>query len=180
MTTRWLSGLMIAAAAMTLRIAPARAEGPDDVDADVPVAHVAEAATAPEPSPHGAREREAAEARPRRAPSRGPRADSELNRALARGGIALEIVLRLATVASAARTCAGAACDRVAGMLPVVGPATSASASPEDRALSAALAAAETTSLALAALGVWDPWSESRGRIRVALRGPGLIVAGEY
>ena len=65
-------------------------------------------------------------------------------------------------------------------MLPVVGPLAKSDASPEEHALGAMLASFEATSLALAALGVWDPWSEQRGRIRVGLRGPGLVVAGEF
>lgn len=105
---------------------------------------------------------------------------NELDRLLARGGMALELAARLAAVGLAARSCAGAACERVAGMMPVAGPVSRAVASEDDRGLAALLAAVEVTSFALVALGVCDAWSERRGRVRVGLRGPGLIVAGEH
>jgi hypothetical protein len=119
---------------------------------------------------------------PGRSAADAPRGN-ELNRRLARGGLALELLARLAKVGYAAGTCHGDDCDHVASMLPVVGgvAAIAGASSPEQRGRATALAAFEVSCLTLAAVGVWDAWTDERGaRIRVGLRGPGLLVAGEY
>ena len=99
---------------------------------------------------------------------------------LAGRGMALELLARAAAIGNAARSCSGAACERVAGMLPVVGAIETAVAHPDDAALASALAAMEVTALALVLLDVVDGGSDDRAAVRVGLRGPGLVISGRF
>ena len=104
----------------------------------------------------------------------------DLNARLAKTGVALDLAARLATAGYAARGCSGDACDRAMEMLPVAGAVLAAASSREQRPLGIALAALEAAGLTLAALDVCDSWSDRHGRVRIGLRGPGLVVAADF